>query len=165
MAAPGKYQEAQIVSRTDHAPDLWTIRLRTDPKPPFEAGQYVTLGVEENGRVIERAYSVVSSPLEDELEFFFELVPQGELTPRLHRLQTGDRLLTRPRAKGLFTLDREGGRKNHLMVSTVTGVAPFVSMARTLARDAEAGHAPALGLVGLEAPSRSLQVGDREDVG
>jgi ferredoxin--NADP+ reductase len=164
MAAPGKYQEAQIVSRTDHAPDLWTIRLRTDPKPPFEAGQYVTLGVEENGRVIERAYSVVSSPLEDELEFFFELVPQGELTPRLHRLQTGDRLLMRPRAKGLFTLGRKGGRKNHLMVSTVTGVAPFVSMARTLGREAEAGRVPDLRLVVLEAASRAFEFGYREEL-
>src|SRR5258708_37400004 len=128
MAAPGKYQEAQVVSRTDHAPDLWTIRVRTDRKPSFEPGQYVTLGVEENGRVIERAYSVAPSPLDDELEFFFELVPHGELTPRLHRLQAGDRLLMRPRAKGVFTMDRNAGRKNRLLVSTVTAVPQYFSM-------------------------------------
>jgi hypothetical protein len=37
-----------------------------------------------------RAYSIVSSPYEQEVEFFFELVPQGELTPLLYRLNQGD---------------------------------------------------------------------------
>ena len=164
MAAPGKYQDAQIVWRKDHAKDLWSIRLRTDPLPQFEPGQYVTLGVEENGRIVERAYSLASSPLEDELEVFLELVPHGELTPRLHSLQTGDRLLVRPRAKGVFTLDRASGRKNHLMVSTVTGVAPFVSMARTLSREADQGKAPGLNMVVLEAASRSWEFGYGEEL-
>lgn len=164
MAAPGKYQEAQIVWRKDHAPDLWSIRLRTDPKPQFESGQYVTLGVEENGRVIERAYSLASGPAEDELELFFELVPQGELTPRLHRLQPGDKLLVRPRAKGVFTLDTKSGKKNHLMISTVTGVAPFVSMTRALSRQAEAGQPPDVQVLLLEAASRAFEFGYREEL-
>jgi ferredoxin-NADP reductase len=50
----------------------------------FKAGQYATLGVDYDGKRIERAYSIVSSPYEqDWLEFFIELVPQGELTPHL----------------------------------------------------------------------------------
>jgi ferredoxin--NADP+ reductase len=164
VAAPGKYQEVEIVSRKDHAPDLWSVRVRADPRPDYRSGQYVTLGIEEAGKVTERAYSVVSAPHEDELEFFFELVAAGELTPRLHRLQPGARLLMRPRAKGVFTLDRESGRPNHFCVSTVTGVAPFVSMARTLAREAEQGAKVALRLVVLEAASRSWEFGYREEL-
>ncbi|GAC1609530.1 MAG: ferredoxin--NADP reductase [Myxococcales bacterium] len=159
MAAPAKYQEAEITWRKDHAPDLWSIRVRTAPRPDFQPGQYVSLGLEADGKVVERAYSIVSGPHEDELEFFFELVPQGALTPRLHALQPGAKLLLRPRAKGVFTLDRESGRANHFCVSTVTGVAPFVSMARTLAREVEQGAVPGLRMVLLEAASRSWELG------
>jgi ferredoxin/flavodoxin---NADP+ reductase len=164
VAAPGKHQEVEIVSRKDHAPDLWSVRVRADPRPDYQSGQYVTLGVEEAGKVTERAYSLVSAPHESELEFFFELVTGGALTPQLHLLQPGARLLMRPRAKGVFTLDRESGHKNHLCVSTVTGVAPFVSMARTLLREAEQGRTPAVRLVVLEAASRSWEFGYRDEL-
>jgi len=76
-----KFYRAKILKRSDFAEDLWMIRV--DPGGPFtfKPGQYATLGVQTEAKRIERAYSIVSSPLENELEFFFELVPQGELTP------------------------------------------------------------------------------------
>ncbi|HEY8670020.1 MAG TPA: FAD-binding oxidoreductase, partial [Terriglobales bacterium] len=98
-----KFYRAKIVKRADFAADLWMIRI--DPGGPFtfKPGQYATLGVQAEPKRIERAYSIVSSPLENELEFFFELVPQGELTPKLFALQPGDQVLMRKSAKGLFT--------------------------------------------------------------
>src|SRR6266481_4117915 len=100
-----KHFRAQILDRRDLSPDLWIIRI--DPGGPYEfrAGQYATLGVEHEGKRVERAYSIVSSPYEDTLEFFIELVPHGDLTPGLFRLSTGDQLLCRKIAKGRFTLD------------------------------------------------------------
>ena len=77
----------------------------------FSPGQYATLGVEHDGKRMERPYSIASSPFEDEMEFFFELVPEGALTPRLHKLQPGDGLLMRKVPKGKFTLDTQNGRK------------------------------------------------------
>ncbi len=71
-------------------------------------------------------------PAEQEIEFFFELVPEGALTPLLYKLQSGDELLMRKVPKGRFLLETHTGRSNHLLVSTVTGVAPFVSYVRTL---------------------------------
>jgi ferredoxin/flavodoxin---NADP+ reductase len=129
-----KFYRAKILKRVDFADDLWMIRV--DPGGPFsfKPGQYATLGVQTEAKRIERAYSIVSSPVEKELEFFFELVPQGELTPKLFQLQVGDEMLMRKSCKGLFTLDQKSGRTNHFMVSTVTGVAPFVSYVRTLYR-------------------------------
>jgi len=47
--------------------------------------------------------------------------------------------LMRKSAKGLFTLDQKSGRTNHFLVSTVTGVAPFVSYVRTLYRQWKEG--------------------------
>ncbi len=88
-----KHYVARILERKDLSEDLWVIKV--DPGGPFsfKAGQYATLGVEHEGKRIERAYSIVSSPYEEGLEFFVELVPHGELTPKLYSLQKGDTML------------------------------------------------------------------------
>jgi ferredoxin--NADP+ reductase len=93
------------------------------------------LGVEGEDKRSERPYSIVSSPYENEIEFFFELVPNGELTPKIYRLSAGDEVLMRKASKGRFALDIASGRANHLLVCTVTGVAPYVSFVRTLYKD------------------------------
>src|SRR5437016_3671843 len=98
--AGDKHYEAAIVDRRELSSDLWVIRV--DPGGPFRfvAGQYATLGVQNESKKIERAYSIVSSPYEETLEFFIELVQQGDLTPHLYRLQTGDKMMCRKIAKG-----------------------------------------------------------------
>ena len=155
-----KHVEAEIVSRRDLAEDLWIIRRRAAEPLPFKPGQYVTLGVVDGEKLIERPYSVVSSPLEPEIEIFFELVPHGQLTPRLYRLGQGDRMFVRRTAKGVFTLDRASGHQSHFMLATVTGVAPYVSIVRTLAAAERAGE-PSLGhqFYVVEGASRSWELG------
>ena len=162
-----KHHLAKILDRRDLSPDLWIIRV--DPGAPFEfrAGQFATLGVQSDGKRIERAYSIVSSPYETFLEFFIELVPHGDLTPGLFRLNPGDQLLCRKLAKGRFTLDFHSGRKNHLLACTVTGVAPFVSYVRTLYHDWKKGGSPYPGehkLFCLHGASRSWEFGYREEL-
>ncbi len=134
-----KFYRAKITSRAEFAPDLWAVRLHPGGEFKFSPGQYATLGVEGAERRSERPYSIVSSPYEQELEFFFELVPEGQLTPYLYKLQVGDEVLMRKVPKGRFTLETKGDRKNHLLVSTVTGVAPFVSYVRSLYKDWKEG--------------------------
>ncbi len=165
MAVPSeKHQQAKITERKDYASDLWSIRIRPAERLAFKPGQYATLGVLEGGDVVERAYSICSSPLEDEIEFFFELVPQGELTPRLYRLRAGDTVMIRRQAKGLFLLDGKSGHTQHFLVSTVTGVAPFLSMVRTLVREPRNGYPPNLRVVVLQAASRSWEFAYREEL-
>lgn len=160
-----KYQVVEIVDRRDYGPDLWSVRVQPEQKLSFAPGQYATLGVEKDGDVVERPYSIVSSPLEAEIEFFFELVPHGGLTPLLYELKVGDTMLMRRQAKGRFTLDEKSGHTQHFLVATVTGVAPYVSMARTLAREDREGKLPAgLRLVVLEAASRSWEFGYRDEL-
>jgi len=166
-SSPDKHFLARILERRDLSPDLWIMRV--DPGGPFEfkAGQYATLGVEQNGRRVERAYSIASSPYENWLEFFVELVPHGDLTPDLFNLNTGDSLLCRKLAKGRFTLDLRSGRTNHLLVSTVTGIAPFVSYVRTIYRDWENGGGPMPGehkLFCLQGASRPGEFGYRGEL-
>ena len=134
-AAEDKFYRATITQRVDFAPDLWIIRIAPGGAFPFQPGQYATLGVETAEKRMERPYSIVSSPYESEIEFFFELVLHGDLTPLLHKLQSGEQVLMRKAAKGRFLLDTQSGRTRHLLLSTVTGVAPFISYIRTLASD------------------------------
>ncbi len=161
-----KHYRARITKREDFAPDLWMIRVDPGAEFSFAPGQYATLGVENDGHRVERPYSIVSSPYEKEIEFFFELVPEGATTPPLYQLQLGDHVLIRKVAKGRFTLDTsQAARKNHLMISTVTGVAPFVSYLRTLVKDWKEGRfAGDHRLFLLNGASRSWEFGYREEL-
>jgi ferredoxin-NADP reductase len=137
-----KFFRARITHRREIAHELWVIRLKPDGEVDFAAGQYATLGVWSQESHAERAYSLVSSPYERELEVFVELVPDGELTPLLHAWLGGSEVTRRTTAKGHFTLDLRSGHKNHLLLCTVTGVAPYVSYARTLYKDWKENHFP-----------------------
>ena len=139
MSASDTFLRATITKRTEISNDLWVIRVDSGGPFPFTAGQYATLGVATAQGMVERAYSIVSSPYEQELEFFFDLVHDGELTPLLYSRRAGDSLTIRKRAKGRFLLDQTSGRTNHLLLCTVTGIAPFVSYARTLKKEWDEG--------------------------
>ena len=126
---------ARLVERIDYTDDLMVIKM--EPLGfdfNFKPGQYCTLGLEG----IERAYSIASAPHEPLLEIFVELVPEGELTPRMWRMAAGDTMSIRPRAKGLFLMDPSVTQ--HLMLGTVTGVAPYVSILRDHLRYGRDGH-------------------------
>jgi len=161
-----KHYRARITKRAEFAPDLWMIRVDPGQDFHFAPGQYATLGAERDGRRVERAYSIVSSPYEKELEFFFELVPEGALTPLLYKLQAGDEILMRKVAKGRFSLDTaQPEHTNHLLVSTVTGVAPFVSYTRTLFKDWKEGRFTGKHkLFLLNGASRPWEFGYREEL-
>ena len=134
-APDDRFFRVKITERVDFAPDLWMFRVRTGGEFNFVPGQFASLGLEIDGKRIERPYSIASSPSDDEVEFFLERVPRGTLTPQLYELQVGDELLMRKVPKGKFSLDMSKGRKNHLLISTVTGAAPFISYIRTLAKE------------------------------
>lgn len=117
---------AEVAGRKDLTEDLFILWLapRMTEKFIFKPGQYCTIGT--NG--IWRAYSIVSAPHEEHLELFVELLPGGELTPLLNKLKVGDSVDLMPKAKGIFTF--EPAYRNHVMVATVTGIVPYVSILR-----------------------------------
>ena len=160
-----KFYRAQVARRVDFAPDLWMLRVNAGAAFPFVPGQYATLGIDVEGKRIERPYSIASAPSESEIEFFFELVPNGALTPHLYRLQSGDQVFMRKVPKGKFCLDTSNGRTNHLLISTVTGVAPFVSYVRTLSKEWQEGRFDGTHkLYLLNGASRPWEFGYREEL-
>jgi ferredoxin--NADP+ reductase len=160
-----KYYRARILNRRDLAEDLWVVRVDPGGKFVFHPGQYATLGVVTSEKHYERAYSIASAPHEEFLEFFIELVPQGELTPRIHPYRVGDEFTLRKVAKGRFTLDTTSGRTNHLLLATVTGVAPFISYVRSLRHKFKQGEfAGEHKLFLLEGASRGWELGYHQEL-
>ena len=163
--AEDKFYRARITHRSDIAPDLWRIRIDPGGEFRFVAGQYATLGVLTPGKHVERAYSIVSAPYEKEIEIFIELVPQGELTPLLYKLHEGDEMTMRKVAKGRFTLETKSGRTKHLLLCTVTGIAPFISYVRSLYKDWKEGKfAAEHQLYMVNGASRSWEFGYHQEV-
>ncbi|PYC17504.1 ferredoxin--NADP(+) reductase [Pseudomonas jessenii] len=110
-------------------PSLFTLRTTRDPGFRFRAGQFARLGVvKADGITVWRAYSMVSSPFDEHLEFFSIVVPGGEFTSELSRLEVGDTLLVDRQAFGYLTLDRFVDGRDLWLLSTGTGVAPFLSI-------------------------------------
>ena len=128
--------EVEILRRTDVTDDLFLLWIEKPEGYAFKPGQYCTIGSDS----IERAYSIVSAPHEESLELFVEVVPlpYGVLTPKLWKLGIGDRVTIRPRAKGLFTF--KPIMPNQFLVSTVTGVVPYVSIIRDYLDSRRDGH-------------------------
>ncbi len=63
MAAPSdKHTQSEIIERRDFSDDLWAIRLKAESPLKFTPGQYATFGIIDGEKVIERPYSIVSSP-------------------------------------------------------------------------------------------------------
>jgi ferredoxin--NADP+ reductase len=127
---------ATLIAREDDTNDLAYFWVRFDDEPtPFEPGQYMTTGVVTDGKMLQRPYSVASSPrtASEGYEFYVRLVPVIRFTSALWRLPIGHRMrMIGP--KGRFMLEPDDDR-THLFVSTGTGIAPFISMMRTMLID------------------------------
>jgi ferredoxin--NADP+ reductase len=166
MPASGdKFYAARIVERRDISGDLWAIRVDPGGEFVYRSGQYATLGVVAPDKHHERPYSIVSAPHEKYLEFFFELVPHGKVTPRLHAAKVGEEITLRKSARGAFMLDLAEGHANHFLIGTVTGVAPYISYIRSLNHNGASsqGSAPPK-LFLLEGASRSWELGYSEEI-
>ncbi|WP_404366578.1 FAD-binding oxidoreductase [Marinobacter sp.] len=105
------------------APGLIIFRVPRPRDFSFRPGQSVKVGLDG----VKRSFSIVSAPHEETLEFFVELVPGGQMSERLRSLSPGH-TITLDNPKGSFLLDTR--YREHLMVATVTGINPFVSMIR-----------------------------------
>jgi ferredoxin--NADP+ reductase len=123
---------ATLIRREDQGPDLASFWVRLAGEPiHFEPGQYLTIGVVVDGKLLQRPYSVASAPQvsgTEGYEFYVRLVPVIRFTTALWRLPVGHGMrIIGP--KGRFLLEPDD-RRTHLYVSTGTGVAPFISMIR-----------------------------------
>ena len=105
----------------------------------FRSGEFVMIGLpgESNGgedgkpvKPVMRAYSIASPSWAEELEFLSIKVEGGPLTGRLQAIKPGDQLYLGKKPTGTLVLDALLGGKRLFLLSTGTGLAPFLSVAR-----------------------------------
>ena len=136
IAPESALYNARLTKRVDLTESLGFFWVSFDNEPVlFEAGQYLTIGVESNGKLLQRPYSVASSPreLDDGYEYYVRLVDGGLFTPLLWRLPVGHAMSMKG-PKGKFLLEPNDDRI-HVFISSGTGIAPFVAMMKTLLID------------------------------
>lgn len=132
VPAPERRREfianATLAGREDLTASVARFIVAPDgPIPPFEPGQYFSLGLQIARGMLLRPYSTASPRgTRDALEFLVRRVPTGAFTPAFWNVAAGDRVWIGP-PKGLFRL-KPGDMRTHLLVSSGTGIAPFISM-------------------------------------
>ena len=151
-------QVVKVLSKTTWTPSLFSFTVSRPDSFKFTAGQFVRLGVNpkqlqyyrqksaETSQALKqepdvalnedifRAYSIVSSPFDEVLEFFSIVIPDGAFTSQLQYLQVGDELLLNTMPFGFLTLARyqKPDPKDLWLLATGTGLAPFLSMLQDL---------------------------------
>lgn len=113
----------------------WTEQLRSlrveAGIAPFAAGQFIKLGLDIGGEIVSRPYSLVNPPQEKMLDIYFIEMPEGLFTTRLAVLRPGDEILVGPKAAGFLVLAEVPQARHLWLISTGTGIGPFLSMLRT----------------------------------
>ena len=107
---------------------LFSFTTSRDPSFRFKNGHFIMLGLEREGRPLMRAYSIASANYEEELEFFSIKVPDGPLTSQLQKVQIGDEVLLSKKPTGTLLIDHLLPGRNLYLISTGTGLAPFMSI-------------------------------------
>src|ERR1700712_1092186 len=107
---------------------VFSFKTTRDPAFRFENGHFVMLGMPVGGKPLMRAYSIASANHEEALEFLSIKVPDGPLTSRLQNIKPGDEVLVSRKPTGTLTLhDLTPGKRLYLL-SSGTGLAPFMSL-------------------------------------
>lgn len=119
--------EGTVVENKRWNERLCSLRVMADV-PPFEAGQFLRLGLEVNGEFIARPYSLVNPPKSDIAEFYFNRVPEGPLSPLLHSLEAGDKVWLSQMIAGFLTLSATPQGERLWMLATGTALGPFLSI-------------------------------------
>jgi ferredoxin/flavodoxin---NADP+ reductase len=109
---------------------LFSFTTTRSPGFRYANGQFTMIGLEVEGRPLVRAYSMASPNTDDELEFFSIKVADGPLTSRLAHIKAGDALLVSKKPVGTLVLDNLLPGRCLYLLSTGTGLAPFLSIIR-----------------------------------
>ncbi|WP_107928882.1 ferredoxin--NADP reductase [Neisseria animaloris] len=121
----------QTVLSVHHWTDAYfTFTCTRDESLRFENGQFVMVGLMVDGKPLMRAYSVASANWEEHLEFFSIKVQDGPLTSRLQHLKVGDEVLISKKPTGTLICGDLNPGKNLYLLSTGTGIAPFLSITK-----------------------------------
>jgi ferredoxin--NADP+ reductase len=125
------YTQETVLSVRHWTDSLFSFTTTRSPSFRFSNGQFTMMGLEtDGGRPLVRAYSMASPNYEDTLEFFSIKVPDGPLTSRLQHIKQSDRILVSKKPTGTLVVDNLLPGRFLYLLSTGTGLAPFMSIIR-----------------------------------
>jgi len=121
-----------VLSVIHYSDSMFSFKTTRNKSFRFESGEFAMIGLhsEKYSRDIFRAYSVCSTPYDDHLEFLSIKVEDGPLTSMLQHIQPGDEIMVKPKTTGSLVIDYLHPKENLVMLSTGTGIAPFMSIVR-----------------------------------
>ncbi|MDH4175544.1 MAG: ferredoxin--NADP reductase, partial [Betaproteobacteria bacterium] len=125
-----KWLEGRVVGQIRWTDRLCSLQVRA-PLGPFAAGQFTKLALDIGGERVARPYSLVNAPGAEPLEFYYNVVPAGPLSPRLAALEAGDTVHVAPNPAGFLVLREVPDAENLWLIATGTGLGPFLSILRT----------------------------------
>ena len=122
------FNEERVLSVHHWTDKLFTFTTTRDASLRFSNGHFTMIGLRVNNKPLLRAYSIVSANYEDHLEFLSIKVPDGPLTSRLQHIQVGDSVIVGRKPTGTLVTDYLLPGKRLYLLSTGTGLAPFMSI-------------------------------------
>src|SRR5882724_8594682 len=125
-----KWIEGTVVNQMWWTERLFSLRVNADVSA-VEAGQFAKLALAVEGEMVARPYSFVNAPQERPHEFYYVTLPDGPLTQRLQKMEAGDAVYLAPRPAGFLVLSEIPEAENLWLISTGTGVGPFLSILKT----------------------------------
>jgi len=117
----------KIVEKTQWNERLFSLRIQADFNG-FLSGQFVRVALDIDGERVARPYSLVNTPEDNLLEIYFDIVPEGPLSPKLAELDVDDEICVTSKANGFLTVDEVPECKHLWLFATGTGVGPFLSI-------------------------------------
>lgn len=121
------WNQGKVVAHKRWNDKLHTLYIESGIEP-YQAGQFVKIGLDLGGEIVGRPYSLVNPPQRPPLEIYFIHVPGGQLTSALIGLEAGDAILVSPRANGFMVLDEIPQGRHLWLMATGTGVGPFLAL-------------------------------------
>lgn len=120
----------RIIEKTQWNERLFSLRIKVDFRD-FKPGQFVRVALDIDGERVARPYSLVNKPDDGLLEIYFNIVPEGPLSPKLAELQVGDEIFVTDKANGFLTVEEVPECKHLWLLATGTGVGPFLSILKS----------------------------------
>ena len=124
------FLEERVLSVHHWTNRLFSFTTTRDKGFRFLNGQFIMIGLPVNGKPLLRAYSIASANFEEHLEFLSIKVENGPLTSRLQHIQVGDTIIVGTTPPGTLVIDSLLPGRRLYLLSTGTGLAPFMSIIR-----------------------------------
>jgi len=124
------FNEEKVLSVHHWTDRLFSFTTTRGTSLRFLNGHFTMIGLRVNGKPLLRAYSVASANYEETLEFLSIKVQDGPLTSKLQHIQPGDTLIVGNKPTGTLVIDYLLPAKRLYLMSSGTGLAPFMSIIR-----------------------------------